>query len=85
MAKYLLLSDEYASVFTTKVKVPDEAKLLEVVQRDQPDKGWKSCTYIPRGHHVCKYCWTNIVDSPDEDVLCEECRGTFGHAFYSEL
>lgn len=85
MAKYLLLSEEYASVITTKVKVQDEAKLLEAAQQDQPDKGWISCTYIPKGHHVCKYCYTNIVDSSDEDVLCKECRETFGHTFYSEL
>lgn len=32
----------------------------------------------------CKYCG-NTTGSPDPDVLCEECRDTFGHAFYSEL
>lgn len=34
--------------------------------------------------HLCKYCG-EVVNSPDEDVLCEDCRYTFGHAFYSEL
>ena len=33
----------------------------------------------------CKYCKTNYTNSPDPDVLCDECRETFGHAFYSEL
>jgi len=32
----------------------------------------------------CKYCG-KPNNSKDEDVLCEECRETFGHSFYSEL
>lgn len=36
------------------------------------------------GKHLCKYCG-EIANGPDEDVLCEDCRYTFGHAFYSEL
>ena len=35
-------------------------------------------------HHICKYCG-EIAKGTDEDVLCQECRMTFGHAFYSEL
>ena len=35
-------------------------------------------------HHICKYCG-DIAKGTDEDVLCQECRYTFGHAFYSEL
>ena len=34
--------------------------------------------------HECKYCG-GVADGPDEDVLCEDCQMTFGHAFYSEL
>lgn len=34
--------------------------------------------------HLCKYCG-EVANGPDEDVLCEDCRYTFGHAFYSEL
>ena len=34
--------------------------------------------------HLCKYCG-EVTNGPDEDVLCEDCRYTFGHAFYSEL
>ena len=34
--------------------------------------------------HLCKYCG-DVANGPDEDVLCEDCRYTFGHAFYSEL
>ena len=35
-------------------------------------------------HHICKYCG-GVAKGIDEDVLCEECRYVFGHAFYSEL
>ena len=34
--------------------------------------------------HLCKYCG-EVANGPDEDVLCKDCRDTFGHAFYSEL
>ena len=34
--------------------------------------------------HRCKYCG-EITNGTDENVLCEDCRMTFGHAFYSEL
>lgn len=32
----------------------------------------------------CKYCG-NENKSSNEDVLCERCRMSFGHSFYSEL
>lgn len=35
-------------------------------------------------HHICKYCG-EIAKGTDEGVLCQDCRMTFGHAFYSEL
>jgi len=35
--------------------------------------------------HLCPGCGCKIVDSPDEDVLCQDCREDFGHSFYSEL
>lgn len=34
--------------------------------------------------HRCKYCG-EITNGTDENVLCEDCIMTFGHAFYSEL
>ena len=36
------------------------------------------------GKHLCKYC-SEVVDGEYEDLLCEDCRMTFGHALYSEL
>lgn len=35
-------------------------------------------------HHICKYCG-GIANGLDDNVLCEECRDDFGHAFFSEL
>ena len=32
----------------------------------------------------CKYCG-EPNGSQDRDILCKECRETFGHEFYSEL
>ena len=34
--------------------------------------------------HFCSYCG-RIVYNNVEDLLCDECRKLFGHAFYSEL
>lgn len=34
--------------------------------------------------HKCKYCG-DIAEGIDDDILCDDCRETFGHAFYSEL
>jgi hypothetical protein len=36
------------------------------------------------GKHLCQYCG-EVVDGEYEDLLCEDCRMTFGHALYSEL
>ena len=35
--------------------------------------------------NICKYCHTNKTYSDDPDVLCEDCKETFGHSFYHEL
>lgn len=40
--------------------------------------------YDGNTHHICKYCG-EVAKGTDEDILCEDCRDIFGHAFYSEL
>ena len=35
-------------------------------------------------HHRCKYCGS-IASGKATDILCDECREIFGHAYYSEL
>ena len=32
----------------------------------------------------CKYC-SEHTDSQDSNILCPNCRETFGHSFFSEL
>lgn len=32
----------------------------------------------------CKYC-NELTDSQDPNILCSNCRETFGHSFFSEL
>ena len=36
------------------------------------------------GKHICRYCG-EIAEGTYEDLLCEDCRCTFGHSLYSEL
>ena len=32
----------------------------------------------------CKYC-SELTDSQDSNILCPNCRETFGHSFFNEL
>ena len=36
------------------------------------------------GKHICGYCG-EIADGEDENLLCADCRETFGHAYLDEL
>ena len=40
--------------------------------------------FLKKGEHFCEYCG-KVVEGNDKDVLCDECRMTFGHKYYSEL
>ena len=33
----------------------------------------------------CPYCKENDTDSIDPNILCPDCRETFGHSFFNEL
>ena len=33
----------------------------------------------------CPYCKENDTDSIDSNILCPDCRETFGHSFFNEL
>ena len=35
-------------------------------------------------HHRCGYCG-EITKGKEKDLLCDDCRETFGHSLYSEL
>jgi len=39
---------------------------------------------LMEGWHRCKYCG-EATPSPEEDLLCYDCRSMFGHSLFSEL
>lgn len=39
---------------------------------------------VTKQENLCKYCGEPTYHD-NEDVLCTDCRLTFGHTFYSEL
>jgi len=39
---------------------------------------------VPDGYMLCKYCG-HPHKTNNKDLLCPECRETFGHTLYSEL
>ena len=84
MAKYVLTSEKQIGVINYTDKTKTEADVLAMMQRNEPDANWTTCTKVPRGKHICKYCG-NIAEGTYADLLCEECRMTFGHSLFSEL
>ena len=57
------------NIESTSVKVLQE--IFQVVEIMKPN--------------ICPYCNKNNTDSIDPNVLCNECRESFGHCFMSEL
>lgn len=46
--------------------------------------GYLAITITKPGYRLCRYCG-NQHKTKDPEILCPECRETFGHTFYSEL
>jgi len=84
MAKYILTSETQIGIVKYPYKDKTDEQVLKMMQENEPDAGWQTCHKIPRGKHSCKYCG-GIAEGTHEDLLCSECRETFGHALYSEL
>jgi len=84
MAKYILISETHIGVISYPGKDKTESEILEMMQRDEPEHKWQSIKRQPRGTHLCKYCGV-IVIGTCADLLCTDCRETFGHSLYSEL
>lgn len=62
-----------------------KAQSMEEFVNHLVEKGCKVTKVVTRrGHHICPYCGS-IADGTDKGLLCEDCRDTFGHAFYHEL
>ena len=64
-----------------EVKAKSEEHAIETLKAE----GVKVFYAVPtKGHHICKYC-KGIAKGTDKDLLCDDCRVSFGHTFYSEL
>lgn len=83
MAKYVLRSD--TQIGTVKIDGDYTAEsVLNMMQQNEPNAKWTECEILPRGKHICKYCG-NIAEGTLADLLCSDCRETFGHTMHSEL
>ena len=76
----IFMNNENGNVLNYKGML-DEWKELYDGGDDTNPVGWNE---YYTALHQCKYCG-EFAKGIDEDVLCEDCRMTFGHAFYSEL
>jgi len=84
MAKFILTSETQIGIVKYPYNDKTDEQVLAMMQANEPDANWTTCKKIPRGKHSCKYCG-NIAEGTHEDLLCGECRETFGHSLYSEL
>jgi len=83
MAKYVLTSETQIGIVKYTGDKTD-AEVLKMMQENEPDANWTTCTKVPRGKHTCPYCG-NIAEGTFKDLLCGECRETFGHSLITEL
>ena len=83
MAKYILKGETTNAVVTCPGNKTAE-QILKQMQEELPQAGWLTCQEIPKDKHPCKYCG-GIAEGTYEDLLCGECRETFGHSLFSEL
>lgn len=84
--KLIVVTEEYSKVleFDKEWDFPKE-KFINLIQQTNMFKNEKVLDVADgHTHHICQYCG-EIAEGTDENVLCQDCRMTFGHAFYSEL
>ena len=84
--KLIVVTEEYSCIISLNMKYdfPKEM-IINLLQKDPDFKDTKILDVADANtNHICKYCG-DIAKGTDEDVLCQDCRMTFGHAFYSEL
>lgn len=85
-SKLIVVTEEYSTVvhLEKEYSFPKET-FLELTHNSNAFKDTKVLDVADGNtHHICKYCG-EVAKGTDEDVLCQECREIFGHAFYSEL
>ena len=68
-----------------EVTVEQKAVDMEDCKKILKESGYTFTKVVPaKGYHLCKYCYA-IADGSYKDLLCNECKRTFGHSLYSEL
>lgn len=77
-------SKQTAVVELANVEGMTDQQILDLVNQGQPAKNKYTSITNLKGKHICQYCG-EVTTGTDEDRLCDDCRETFGHAFYSEL
>ena len=84
--KIIVVTEEFSTVITLgDVGDFPKERWITLIQNTNAFKDKKILDVADANtHHICKYCG-DIAKGTDEDVLCTDCRMTFGHAFYSEL
>lgn len=81
MIKYMVDGFQDGKALSWDCEYPNE----EACKKAFEDDGIKVIKIATKSnHHRCKYCGS-IAEGKNSDVLCDECRETFGHTFYSEL
>ena len=81
LIEYYVEGNSNGNSLIVKAKAIDEANLRKKLKAEKINI---EKLVIAKGHHICKYC-NSIADGSTKDLLCEDCRKTFGHSFYSEL
>lgn len=84
--KLIVVTEEFSCVVPLAQEWDfTKEKFISLVQQANAFKDQKVIDVADANtHHICKYCG-DIAEGIDENVLCADCRMTFGHAFYSEL
>lgn len=76
----LFMNDENGNVLPYKEMLKEWNELYDGGDDTNPESWEEHYTAL----HKCKYCG-EFTKGADENVLCEDCRMTFGHTFFSEL
>lgn len=84
--KLIVVTEEFSCIVVlAKARDFHKEKFINLIQKSDDFKDHKVIDVADANtHHICKYCG-DIAEGTDENVLCADCRMTFGHAFYYEL
>jgi hypothetical protein len=84
--KLIVVTEEFSQIIPLGQEwdFPKE-KFINLIQQTDRFKNEKVLDVADANtHHICQYCG-EVAEGTYEEVLCQDCRDTFGHAFYYEL